>query len=123
MNVPLGIVVDPASNQLVVANAGDDSVLFFDRNAAGDAAPVRVLKGPATNIRGPSGVSVDRKRNELWVTNWENHTATVFPRSAEGNVAPLRLIRTAGKDVPTPGFGTAGAIAIDPKRNQILIPN
>lgn len=123
LNVPSGILLDPASNQLIVANAGDDSLLFFDRDAVGNAAPVRVLQGPLTNIKGPTGISVDLKRNELWVTNWDNHTATVFPRNAKGNVAPLRLIRTAPKDVPAPGFATAGGLAYDPKRDEILINN
>ena len=123
MNVPLDLVLDPDLNQLAVGNSGDDSILFFDRNASGDAAPVRILKGSATNIQGPTGVEVDRKRNELWVTNWENHTAAVFPRNAAGNVAPLRVIRTASKDAPPATFGRPGAIAYDPKRNEILAPN
>lgn len=123
LNLPLGIARDPRTGQIVVANSGGDSVLFLDRDASGDVAPVRVLKGPATNLKAPTGVLIDTKRNELWVTSWENHTTNVFPRMAEGNVAPLRLIRSAPKDAPPATFGTPGAVAWDPKRQEILVPN
>ena len=49
------------SGEIVVANTGDDSVLFFARNAAGDVAPVGVLQGPDTKLKGPVGVSIDGK--------------------------------------------------------------
>ena len=124
LNLPLGIYLDPASRQLVVANAGDNSVLFFDKNASGDAAPARILKGPATGIDRPSGILVDSKRNELWVSNWNNHTATVYARTAEGNAAPLRTLRGAPKGTQATGFGNpGGGVTFDPKRKEILVPN
>ena len=123
LNLPLGIFVDTVSHQLVVANSGDDSVLFFDQNAGGDVAPVRVLKGPATHLKSPTGVYVETKHNELWVTNWDDHSATVYPRTAAGNAAPIRAIRSAAKGTPSVGFGTPGAIAYDAKRKEILVPN
>lgn len=123
LNWPLGIYLDAVSSQIAVVNSGNDSILFFDRKAEGDVAPVRVIQGPATGMDGPSGIFIDTKRNELWVTNWNNHTATVYPRMAEGNVAPLRTIRSAPKGAPVTGFGNPGAVAYDPKRKQILVPN
>ena len=123
MNLPLGVARDPLSGQIVVANSGGDSILFFDGKASGDVAPVRVLKGPATNLKAPTGVLIDSKRNELWATSWENHTTNVFPRMAAGNVKPLRYIRSAPKDAPPATFGTPGAVAWDPKRKEILVPN
>ena len=122
LNLPLGILLDTASNQLVVAN-GDDSVLFFDRNASGDVAPARILQGPATQLKDPTGVSIDSKRDELWVTNWGEHSATVYPRTAQGNVAPLRVIRGAPKGSSATGLGSPGAVAYNPKRQEILAPN
>ena len=123
LNVPLGLYLDPAANQLIVANTGDDSVLFFDSNASGDVAPVRILRGKQTEMKEPSGVAVDTKRNELWVTNWGGHAATVYPRMAKGDVAPLRIIRSAPKESSATGLGTTGTIAYDPKRQEILVPN
>ena len=124
LNWPLGIYLDPVNGQLVVANSGDNSILFFDKNANGDVAPVRVIKGLATAIDGPSGVLADAKRNELWVTSWNTHIATVYPLNAQGNVVPTRVIRSAPQGTPaTAGLGNPGAVAYDPKRKEILVPN
>jgi DNA-binding beta-propeller fold protein YncE len=124
MNWPHGISLDPVSGQIVVANTGDNSILFFDRIASGNVAPLRVIRGPATKLDGPTGVTIDTKRNELWVTNWDNHTAAVFPRTATGNVAPLRPIRGAPASAPrATGFGNPGDVTFDSKRGEILVPN
>jgi DNA-binding beta-propeller fold protein YncE len=123
INLPDGIYRDPVSGEIVVANTGDDSILFFDKNASGDVAPTRVLKGPATKLKGPVGVSIDAKHNELWVASWDNHIAAVFPRTGNGNIAPLRVIRTAPDNAPLASMGRIGAVAYDPKRNEILAPN
>ena len=124
LNWPLGIYLDPVNGQLVVANSGDNSILFFDKNANGDVAPARVIKGLATAIDGPSGVLADAKRNELWVTSWNTHIATVYPLNAQGNVVPIRVIRSAPQGTPaTAGLGNPGAVAYDPKRKEILVPN
>lgn len=123
LNQPDGIYRDPVSGEIVVANTGDDSVLFFDKNATGDVAPTRVIQGPLTKLKGPVGVSIDAKRNELWVASWDNHIAAVFARTAQGNVAPLRFIRTAPENAPLASMGRIGAVAYDPKRNEILAPN
>jgi DNA-binding beta-propeller fold protein YncE len=123
LNLPLGIRRDPQSGQIIVANSGDNAVLFFDAHASGDAAPVRVLKGPLTNLKAPTGIAVDPAGLELWVTSWENHLASVFPTLAQGNMAPTRFIRSAPQDAPPATFGTPGAVAWDPKRQEILVPN
>ncbi len=123
LDIPLGLTYDAVNNQIVIANAGNDSVIFFDVNSNGDAAPVRILKGSKTGLSGPSAVGIDGKRNEIWVANWNNHTATVYPRNVNGNVAPLRIIRAAPKGTEAPGFGRPGTVAFDPVRKQILVPN
>src|SRR5437870_7631159 len=123
LNVAVGITRDPGSGEIVVANSGENSILIFDGNANGDVAPVRVLAGPATNLKGATGVAIDAKHNELWVTSWENHVAAVFPRKAQGNIAPLRMIHSGPKGAPLATIGRLGAVAFDPKRQEILTPN
>lgn len=123
LNIAVGITRDPANGEIVVANSGDDAILFFDQNANGDVAPLRVLQGPATNLKGATGVAIDTKHNELWVTSWENHIAAVFPRNAQGNMAPLRIIRSAPNGAPLATMGRLGAVAYDPKRQEVLMPN
>ena len=121
--IPDGMFRDPATGEIIVANTGGDSVLFFPKDANGDTPPDRVLKGPATMVKGPAGVSIDPTRHELWVANWDNHIAGVFPLNANGNMAPLRVIRTAMDDAPQASMGRIGQVAYDPKRKEVLAPN
>jgi len=123
MNWPTGIAINPARNEIIVANDGGDSILVFDATASGDVAPLRVIKGPKSLVSNPTGVYIDSKNNELWVANFGNHTATVFPTTANGDVAPLRVIRSAPLNKPVPGMGNPHPIAYDSKREEILVPN
>jgi DNA-binding beta-propeller fold protein YncE len=120
---PTGIDVDLESNELVVANNADDSVLVFRRTATGNVKPLRVIKGGRTGIRRPMSVAIDKKNRELWVANFGDHTALVFDLAAGGNVAPKRIIRNAPAGSPSVGFGNPMSVAYDPKRDEILVPN
>ncbi len=99
------------------------SVLVFRGSASGDAAPVRVLKGPKTGISYPLGVTIDPKNKELWVTNFGNSSATVYPLAASGDVAPLRTIRSAPRGKVSLKLGKLNTLAYDTKREEILVPN
>jgi hypothetical protein len=118
---PMGVAVDEASNELFVANNGDNSILVFARTAAGNAQPKRVIRGAATGIKGPMGVAV--AKDEIFVANFGDHTGLVFPRLAAGNAAPKRMIRNAPAGKETSGFGNPYAVAYDSKRQEILVPN
>jgi DNA-binding beta-propeller fold protein YncE len=122
LNLPLGIT-RAGTGEIVVANSGDNSLLFFEAHANGNVAPIRVVRGSLTNLRAPTGVAFDAAHNELWVTSWENHMMNVFSTLASGNAAPLRFLRSVAKGAPPATFGTPGAIAWDPKRKEILVPN
>src|SRR5207237_2391512 len=120
---PMALHEDVSHNEIAVANSGDSSIRVFSRTAAGDAAPIRVLKGAKTGISGPMGVTFDTKNDELWVANYGDHTALVFARTAAGDVAPKRIVRNAPAGSATVGFGNPGAVAYDSKRDEILVPN
>jgi DNA-binding beta-propeller fold protein YncE len=102
LNWPMGLEVDAARNEVIVANYGDNSVRFFRRTAEGNVEPVRLIKGDRTQIVGPVDVSVDIKRDELWVANYADHSAMVFDRGAFTNVS---------------------ATAYDTKRDALIVPN
>ena len=123
LNWPAAIAIDDRNGELFVANDIGDSVLVFAPGAQGDVAPIRAIKGPATSMDSPSGVYVDTKNNELWVANYGNHTMTVFPPTADGNAAPKRVIRSGPSGSRSLMIGNPGALAYDPKREQILAPN
>lgn len=118
---PMGVTVDEANNEIIVANNGDNSVLVFKRSATGNVQPARVIAGAQTGIKGPMGVTI--AKDEIWVANFGDHTALVFPRTAAGNVAPKRIVRNAPAGKETSGFGNPYAVAFDSKRQEILVPN
>jgi DNA-binding beta-propeller fold protein YncE len=100
-----------------------DSILVFSVMADGDVAPLRVLKGPRTQLRYPNGLTLDLKNNELWVANFGNHSATVYPLNASGDTAPLRMIRSGPLSSNVPTLGNPFPVAFDTKRGEILVPN
>jgi DNA-binding beta-propeller fold protein YncE len=118
---PMGVAVDEANDEIIVANNGNDSVLVFKRTANGNVQPERVIGGPASGIKGPMGVSI--AKGEIWVANFGDHTALVFARLANGNAAPRRIIRNAPAGKETSGFGNPYAVAYDTKRGEVLVPN
>ncbi len=118
---PMGVAVDEANNEIIVANNGDNSILVFKRTAKGNVQPDRVIRGPATGIKGPMGVAL--AKDEIWVANFGDHTALVFPRTAAGNAVPKRIVRNAPPGKETSGFGNPYSVAYDTKRKEILVPN
>jgi DNA-binding beta-propeller fold protein YncE len=120
---PMGLDVDVQRDEIVVANYGDNSILFFQRTADGNLRPRRVLKGERTGIVGPVDVKLDAKRSEIWVANYSDHTALVFDRDASGNRAPKRIIRNAPPGAPSLTFTNAAAAAYDTKRDALIVPN
>ena len=118
---PMGVAVDEANNEIIVANNGDNSILVFKRTASGNVQPDRIIRGAATGIKGPMGVAL--AKDEIWVANFGDHTALVFPRTSAGNVAPRRILRNAPAGRETSGFGNPYAVAYDAKRQEILVPN
>jgi 6-phosphogluconolactonase (cycloisomerase 2 family) len=119
----MGLEVDEARDEIVVANYGDNSVRFYRRTADGDVQPVRTIKGADTGLIGPVDVSLDVKRNEIWVANYSDHTAVVFDRTASGNAKPKRIVRNAPKGTPALTFTNAAAAAYDTKRDALIVPN
>jgi DNA-binding beta-propeller fold protein YncE len=123
LNWPMGIHMDSKSDEIVVANSGDDSVVFFKRTANGDAAPTRVIRGDKTGIKRPVGVFVDEANDELWVANFGDYSMLVFDRNAEGNVPPKRVLRTAPIGTPLIGFTNPMAATYDSKKDEWIIAN
>jgi len=123
MDWPTSLAFHPDRGELFVANDTGDSVIVFKGDAQGDVAPIRVIKGPRTMVKNPTGVAVDLERNELWVANFGSHAATVFDIAASGNVTPKRVIRSGPVSAPSPKLSNAHTVALDTKRDEILVAN
>jgi DNA-binding beta-propeller fold protein YncE len=122
-NWPTGLAFDAARRELYVANDMGPSILVFDADAHGNVAPKRILKGRRTGLTNPTGVALDPKNGELWVANFGGHSGTVYDLTASGDTPPKRTIRNAPAGTPSLMIGNPGAVAYDPSREQILVPN
>ena len=122
---PAAMKFNPDNGDLYVANDIGQSVLVFANapKAQGNIAPARVIRGPSTRLRNPTGVALDLKNKEVWVSNLGNSSATVYPLMAAGDVPPLRVIRSAPESYRGLAFGRTNAVAYDPIREEILVPN
>lgn len=123
LNWPTGLAFDPEQRELFVTNDTTHSVLVFDSRANGNAAPKRVLRGGRTGLANPTGVALDLKNRELWIANFGGHSATVYSLTASGDTPPLRTIRNGPAGAPSLMIGNPGALALDTKRGEILVPN
>ena len=125
MNWPSNLSLDQDTGDLYVANDVNQSILVFTGTTfqRGNVPPARVIKGDKTELANPTGVFVDGKHQELWVSNLGNSSATVYPLKADGNVPPLRIIRSAPRTHVSLTFGRTAAVAYDPNRVEILVPN
>jgi len=123
LNWPTGISVDSARGEVYVSNAAGDSINVYSTKATGDVAPIRQIKGPKTMLRNPNGVSVDPVNGEVWAANFGGHTATAYKWDANGNAEPIRVIRSAPLTAPTTLISNPYMIAMDTRRNEVLVPN
>jgi hypothetical protein len=118
INSPGGIFVDTVNNELDVANTGNDSISIYPRTwdpTITDVAPIRVISGAATGIRGPGGVY--EYNDELYVTNGPDDSITVYDRNWNSAFpSPKRIIQG-----PTTGLDTPCGIYVD--SNEIAVVN
>ena len=87
------VAIDPVHNEIYVATS-ENKILVFDREANGDAAPIRVLGGPDTGFSGRPTIRVEPERNLLLVTGEGGlGTMLIFDRTASGNAKPRARLR------------------------------
>jgi hypothetical protein len=93
------VAIDPDNNEILIATA-KHNVLVFPREANGDAAPIRVLGGPDTQIKfadqaegggNVPPIRVDPVHNLLIVPS-NPGSLLIFERTASGNTKPKAVI-------------------------------
>jgi len=115
------IEYDEVNDEIMVANAFAQAILFFRGGVDGDEAPVRILMGPHTQIQSPDfGLAIDNVNDEVYVT--EHERILVFPRKANGDVAPIRILEGPKTELPNM-WGTAAVrgVGVDPIHNVIVV--
>jgi DNA-binding beta-propeller fold protein YncE len=113
-NFPVGRTrVFPASGKIEPA-----SITVYPVSARGDAPPVRVIKGPKTQLNWATALAVHPDRGELFVANDVGDAVTVFRTDASGDVAPIRVIKGPRSLIKNPT-----GVAVDLKNNELWVAN
>lgn len=89
LEAPLSVAVLP-NGDIVVADNGL-SIKVFNRNASGNATPVRVLEGPDTKLNSPEAVATDAI-GDIYAANDSNNSVTVYRPGANGDARPIERI-------------------------------
>lgn len=111
---PLTIVYDALNNTYItnsydVAGPNLPGILTFDRNASGNAAPLRAISGAATQLGTfTNSTALDSVNDEIWSQGDDGPGIVAFPRTATGDVAPTRNITG-----PATGLAGVGGILVE----------
>ncbi len=109
-----GMDYDPVRDEIVVPRWYNFSILTFSADADGDAAPVRQIMGPRTQLVNSQRVAVDPVNGELFVP--QPRRVLVFDRDADGDVAPIRIL-----EGPDTGLLGEGRVAVDPVHDVLVV--
>ncbi len=94
------------------------SINIYARSASGNTPPVRVIKGPKTQLNWPSHVAVDEGRGEIFVANDADDSILIFRTSDSGDVAPTRVIQGPKTRVKNPT-----GLSLDIKNGELWVAN
>ena len=89
---------------------------MYERSAQGNAAPLRIIQGPKTQLNWPAQMFLDQERGELYVANDGADSVLVFPARADGDVAPIRVIQG-----PSTRLSNPTGIWLDTKNDEVVV--
>ena len=119
---------DNIHDEIAVTSPLAQAILSFRGAANGEEAPLRVIQGDKTQIKGVGAtgkVSIDPVHDEIILAT-PDQTILTFDRLANGNVAPKRVL--GGNDTQlslgeqNTGGGNVPCIRVDPIHNLLLVP-
>jgi DNA-binding beta-propeller fold protein YncE len=94
------------------------SITVYPVDASGNAPPLRVIKGPRTQLNWPHHLAVDEGRGELFVANNGDNSILVFRTSDNGDVVPARVVKG-----PRSGLAHPAGIAVDVTNGELWVAN
>ena len=135
-----GVAFDPMRKEVAVSIEHPNTVVVYRREASGSEAPLRVLRGPETDLADPHGIVVDSAHNEMLVANHGNwapltreeeesegglrggHFAmpsiNTYAIEAKGDEKPTRKIQGAQTQLNWPM-----GLSLDPMHDEIAVAN
>ena len=96
----------------------EPSINIYARGASGNTRPLRVIKGPRTQLNWPGHVAIHEERGEIFVANDADNSILVFRLSDSGNVAPARVISG-----PRTALKNPAGIALDRLHGELWVAN
>lgn len=69
------------------------SITVYSSTAQGNTPPLRIIRGPKTQLNWPTGLAFDPQRDLLYVANDMGDSILVFSTTADGDTAPLRVLK------------------------------
>ena len=122
LSSPGYLTLDTANDRLYVPNAGDNSILVWDKisQASENAPPTRFIQGAGTQLSGPIHIEIDSANDLLYVANRGNNSVTVFSSAStiQGNTAPVRTLSGAATQITA-----ISALHIDTANNRLWVVN
>lgn len=94
------------------------SITVYDKKARGDAAPLRVISGPQTQLDWAEGLFVDEDRGELYVANDGGGSVLVFSTEASGDAIPIRILKG-----PRTLLHYPSSVYVDFKNDELWVAN
>jgi DNA-binding beta-propeller fold protein YncE len=92
------------------------SINIYARGASGNTPPLRVIKGPRTQLNWPSHVALHEDRGEIFVANDADDSILVFRNIDRGDVAPIRVIRG-----PRTALKNPVGVSVDPRNGELWV--
>jgi DNA-binding beta-propeller fold protein YncE len=94
------------------------SITVYDKNARDDTPPIRIIRGPHTQLNWPTGLFVDSEREELYVANDGGNSILVFDTEANGDVSPKRVLKGPKTQLSYPS-----SVFVDVKNDELWVAN
>ena len=92
------------------------SITIFQKGASGNTAPVRVIKGPKTQLNWPSHIAVHEARGEIFVANDADDSVLVYKITDNGDAAPARVIKGPRASIKNPT-----GLTVDQRNNEVWV--
>jgi 6-phosphogluconolactonase (cycloisomerase 2 family) len=111
----------PLGREYAVPGSGttaEPSISIHALSAKGNDRPLRVIRGPKTQLNWPTGMTFDAERRELFVANDMGPSVLVFDADAEGDVAPKRVIKGSATKLANPT-----GVTLDLKNRELWVSN
>jgi DNA-binding beta-propeller fold protein YncE len=67
-----GVAFNPVRNEVAVSVEHPNTIVVYRREASGSEAPLRVLRGPETELADPHGIVIDAAHEEMLTANHGN---------------------------------------------------